>query len=359
MGLFKIDKNKSAICINHSDEDVLEHKIEELLEKNPIILTGKPILYIGRQVRTDSGKKLDLLALDRFGRLIVIELKRGFAPRNIIAQILDYTSWLRKLSEREIEKIAKDYFEKQGLSYKTMHEAFEQIFGKEAKETIGEEIVNILFAKEFSQEVINPAEYLSDNGILINCIQFELFRSESGDEYFLTHNIVGEDIASDEEKDILIPESTKATFKRLINKLTKFIEEKYGDWSTNLGAERLHPFKTYQDIQGTWTCSYIDWLYKDETKFCMEFAIYPEQEGEPQGFCTYVHARKRSLSLTELISSRNDLADLLKGYKDESDTNKPQYAKYLEIDDMKYEVIEQLTIQEFEKIKPLIEAVLS
>jgi RecB family endonuclease NucS len=38
-------------------------------------------LIIGRQVATDSGKFMDLLAIDETGSLIVIELKKDQTPR--------------------------------------------------------------------------------------------------------------------------------------------------------------------------------------------------------------------------------------------------------------------------------------
>ena len=274
MKLYKLKNDSPAKIICQSSKNMLEVEIEQLLEKDPILLTGEKLLYIGRQVKTDTGKKLDLLAVDQFGTLIVIELKRDYAPRDIIAQVLDYTSWLNKLSEREIEKIAKEYFEKNNLNYSTLHGAYEKTFNKSLKHAIGEEISIILFAKEFSQEVIRPAEYLNENGVPINCIKFEIFDDNEQVDYFLTQNVVGDEQIFEHEKEIKVTQTTKALFKKVIDKLTKYLEETYGDWSVSHGAERTDPFKTYQDRPGTWTCSYIDWLYKDETKFCVEFAIY-------------------------------------------------------------------------------------
>lgn len=51
-------------------------------------------LLIGRQVRTAFDKKIDLLALDASGSVIIIELKRDKTPRDVVAQAIDYASWL-------------------------------------------------------------------------------------------------------------------------------------------------------------------------------------------------------------------------------------------------------------------------
>jgi RecB family endonuclease NucS len=53
---------------------------------------GEPLLIIGRQVATSSGKVIDLLAADADGVLHVLELKKDKTPREVVAQVLDYGS---------------------------------------------------------------------------------------------------------------------------------------------------------------------------------------------------------------------------------------------------------------------------
>ncbi len=50
-----------------------------------MLLAGEELVVIARQPRTSSGKILDLLALDHTGATVVIELKRGQAPREVVA----------------------------------------------------------------------------------------------------------------------------------------------------------------------------------------------------------------------------------------------------------------------------------
>ena len=354
MKLYKINDNSPISHITQSSKTMLEADIEELLENNPVLLTGENILCIGRQVSTDTGKKLDLLAVDKFRRLIVIELKKDYAPREIIAQALDYTSWLNKLSEREIEKIAKDYFENKNINYQTLHDAYYKTFGKLPQGAIGEEISIILFAKGFSQEVIRPAEYLNDKGVPIRCIKFEIFGAEDKIEYFTTQIIVGDE--QDNENEVIIPLQKKASFREIIEKLTKYLEATYGDWSLSLGAERTNTFRTYQNRQGDWACSYIEWLYKNETKFYLDFGIY--SENEQQWFCLCFASRTKSENLTNFFKSGADILDLLDGYKNESARNRPSYTKYIKTQEISFELVKEATVSEFEKIKPLIEAIL-
>ena len=69
-----------------------ERDFEDLLEQDPNLLLGKErICIISRQVPIGKSQKVDLLALDRQGNCIVIELKRGKASSCNLrcAQILD------------------------------------------------------------------------------------------------------------------------------------------------------------------------------------------------------------------------------------------------------------------------------
>ena len=90
--LFSIDSNENISLLGSTVNKVEtnEDNIEELLFNNPDIF-GEKLLYIGRQVYTNTGKKLDLLAIDRFRSILVFELKKGTSPRDLIAQVLDYT----------------------------------------------------------------------------------------------------------------------------------------------------------------------------------------------------------------------------------------------------------------------------
>src|SRR5689334_8241355 len=66
------------------------YDLEPWLASNPEII-GTGILIIGRQVLTRSGP-IDLLAIDKSGNTIIIEIKRAELPRESLAQAIDYAS---------------------------------------------------------------------------------------------------------------------------------------------------------------------------------------------------------------------------------------------------------------------------
>ena len=67
------------------------------------------VLLVGRQVKMRYGGSIDLLALDAEGRAVVVELKRDRTPRDVVAQTLDYGSWVQGLSVEDLEQIYVDY----------------------------------------------------------------------------------------------------------------------------------------------------------------------------------------------------------------------------------------------------------
>lgn len=81
-----------------------EQRLEQWIESNADIL-GELLLLVGRQVKTSYGGIIDLLAIDNEGRCVVIELKRGRTPRDIVAQTLDYVSWVAELKDEAVREM--------------------------------------------------------------------------------------------------------------------------------------------------------------------------------------------------------------------------------------------------------------
>jgi len=73
---------------------IYEKEIEDFYEKNiSIIQPELKLVYKGRQFPTEIGN-IDLLARDKNGKYVVIELKRGQADDDTIGQVLRYMGWV-------------------------------------------------------------------------------------------------------------------------------------------------------------------------------------------------------------------------------------------------------------------------
>ena len=133
-GVWRVDERTTKLEPSHlAQEAHLEKAIE-----NDIGLIDGNLLLIGRQVATGYGKEIDLLAINFDGDLVVIEIKRDKTPREIVAQTLDYASWILKLTYDEITEIHDAYVQQRGLPPTPFEEAFEEAFGTNPPDTLNE-----------------------------------------------------------------------------------------------------------------------------------------------------------------------------------------------------------------------------
>ena len=132
-----------------------ENMIEGWIARQPDLL-GLDILVIGRQVVTDFGGRIDLLGLDAEGNLVIVELKRDRTPREIIAQILDYASWVRTLTTRHVHQIAQDYL--QGR----LDAVFRERFDAALPQTLNETHTMVIVASAFDASSQRIVRYLAE-----------------------------------------------------------------------------------------------------------------------------------------------------------------------------------------------------
>jgi len=171
MNLWKVDGNDLSE-INTATLDK-EERLENWITKDPSIL-GVDLLLIGRQVTSEYRGRIDLLAINSQGDLVIIELKRDRSPREVVAQVLDYASWIKKLVYNDINAIIKQYLNK------SLAEAFNEKFGTTIPENINVNHSMIIVASELDDSSERIVQYLSDDyNVNINAIFFNYFKSGS------------------------------------------------------------------------------------------------------------------------------------------------------------------------------------
>lgn len=178
--------------------------LEKWLASDPsIIRPGLKI--IGRQVRTRSGP-LDLLAVDKSGNLVVLELKRDQIPRDALAQAIDYAS---DVSLWSIDKIGEVCAKYTGESLEDMiSEAFPDVDLEHLAINETQRIILVGFAIEPSLE--RMIEWLSDGyGVSINAVNLKYIRTSAGNEILTRTSVISEQLeeARTKTKKIAIPMS--------------------------------------------------------------------------------------------------------------------------------------------------------
>jgi hypothetical protein len=133
-------------------------------------------------VPTAFGHFIDVLAMDVTGSLTVLELKRDRTPREVVAQVLDYGSWVRGLGREDIIRIYEAYTAKyQPTKVGTPFEAaFQERFdGAQVPESLNDSHELLVVAAELDDSTERIVAYLAEYGIPVNALFFRCFKDEN------------------------------------------------------------------------------------------------------------------------------------------------------------------------------------
>lgn len=156
-----------------------EQMLEEMIIAQPRILSSEWML-IGRQIDTGFGGRLDLLAIAPDGSLVLVELKRDRTPREVVAQALDYASWLEKQEANDIAAIYGRFSGGRSLS-SDFRDRFGQALDEETLNDSHQIVIVAATLDASSERIVN---YLNDRGLAINVLFFQVFNH--GDEQLLS-----------------------------------------------------------------------------------------------------------------------------------------------------------------------------
>ena len=165
--------------------------IQEWVAANPGIL-GDDLLIIGKEFAGFdlTNERLDLLAVDQDGRLVVIELKRDDTGADAHWQAIKYASYLRRASVEHIVGMLADY---QKLSKEDAANMLMQHLGADDLNALNNDQRIILASHRFAPEVTSAALWLNerDRGDnLITCIQLIPYQDEQNDSLYVQANTI-------------------------------------------------------------------------------------------------------------------------------------------------------------------------
>jgi len=189
--MFVIDKEKNRIrkikSRSFSDLGFKEREhLQEWLENNPEAF-GEELLIIQKEFDgfDDTRERLDLLAIDKSGNLVVIENKLDDSGRDVTWQVLKYASYCSSLSKIQIKEIYQTYLNGNGLEENSESNISEFI----AAEDFGEIQLNqnqriILVSGNYRKEVTSTVLWLlTKYNLKIQC--FKTTPYSFGEQTFL------------------------------------------------------------------------------------------------------------------------------------------------------------------------------
>ena len=173
VGVWRVDQGLETIRFKELEQEAV---LQQIIADDISIVDSR-LMVIGREVATAFGGKVDVLAIDATGNLAIIELKRNRTPREIVAQVLDYGSWVRNLADDEIAESFIDYqvrFLKTGTP-KSINDAFKERFGA-VPDSLNSSHQLVIVAGSLDPPTERIVNYLmEDYGVEINAVFFRVF----------------------------------------------------------------------------------------------------------------------------------------------------------------------------------------
>lgn len=160
--------------------------LQEWLAGNPEAL-GEELLIIQKEFDgfSDTNERLDLLALDKQGNLVIVENKLDDSGKDVTWQVLKYASYCSSLSKDNIKDIYQTFLLKQG-STELAEEKLSDFFDKEFEEiklNQGSAQRIMMVAGKFRKEVTSTVLWLMNFNIRIQCFKVTPFAL--GEQLFL------------------------------------------------------------------------------------------------------------------------------------------------------------------------------
>ncbi|MCC6322236.1 MAG: DUF91 domain-containing protein [Phycisphaerales bacterium] len=157
----------------------MEERLESILSKD-ISIASSDWMVIARQLPTPWGKRIDLLCISSSGSLVVLELKRSKTEREVVAQALDYGSYVRAIKPDEIPRLFARYQEEycKDVPARSLEEAFCSHFGvKSLPEELNGEHELVIVASVLDPATERIVNYLAEeHDVRINAVFFRVFR---------------------------------------------------------------------------------------------------------------------------------------------------------------------------------------
>lgn len=232
--MYKVDiENKNLIPLSPTGFASLglmeRFDIQEWIEKMPSIL-GEELLVIGKEVILSSGKRLDLLCIDKQSSLVIIELKRDDSGSAVEWQAIKYASYCSNYLPSDI------YQQYSAYKDKTEYEAQQEIeeFIEVDIENLNKSQRIILVSKEFNSEVISAVLWLREYGLNMQCTRLSPYL-DSDRELFINPETI-----------IPLPEARDYIEKKEVKQRVSMSQRPdwTGYWFVNVGEG---PHRTWED----------------------------------------------------------------------------------------------------------------
>ena len=190
--MFQVDRSENRLVRleerRFADLNLRERDhLQEWLVRMPEAL-GEELLIIQKEFDgfADTRERLDLLALDKEGRLVVVENKLDDSGRDVVWQALKYAAYCSSLKKGEIVEIYQKYLDRWAAGASAASNLCEFLGVEELDDVVinvGNDQRLVLVAANFRKEVTAAVLWLLGHGVRAQC--FRVVPYSFGEDVFI------------------------------------------------------------------------------------------------------------------------------------------------------------------------------
>ena len=273
--LFTYNKDRKTISTcketTLKGHNILERKdLEKWIEEHPELLGEELLILTTEYDKFDkTNERLDLLALDKDGTLVIIELKRDDSGKNVDLQAIKYAAYCSTLTLDQVINLHLSYCLKKGLKLdrETTRKRITEFIDNDEFKEIDDKPRIFIVSKEFRQEVTASVIWLRTFGIDVTCVKLTPYELNDSTIAFESGIL----IPLPEAKDFIIQSERKEKIERELSATQKEYVEFWNDLIKKM--DMLLPLsyasprpKSYYQIQTNLPNIHFEWGFHGRSK---------------------------------------------------------------------------------------------
>ncbi len=184
MSLYKF-LNKDLESLQKTDfqqENILERRDLQSIFKNRIEAISPDLMVISEEFSEweESGRRIDLLAIDKNANLVVIELKRSESGHHMELQAIRYAAMVSNMTWEKAKDTFQQYLDENSNEQKNAESEICTFLGWESprEDDFAENVRILLVSADFSKELTTSVLWLNEREIDITCVRLSLHKMD-------------------------------------------------------------------------------------------------------------------------------------------------------------------------------------
>lgn len=265
------EKRFSELKIHERDD------LQEWIANTPEAL-DEELLIIQKEFDgfEDTRERLDLLALDKKGRLVIIENKLDDSGKDVVWQLLKYAAYCSNLTQKDVPTIYQKYLNRSSQDENAEANLCEFLNVEDLEEVVlnpRNEQRLVFIAANFRKEVTAAVLWLLGHGVEVQC--FRVVPFSFGEELFIDLQQI---IPAPEAADFMIGMAAKDSEEKSVQGTQQRSQKlRYAFWTRTLQALREQSISLFDNVNpsrdhwlncgsGVSGCVYVLIFSKDEAR---------------------------------------------------------------------------------------------